>query len=150
MKLFLIVTALIVMVLIYAVLHTQVKSPSTTRLPWKHNRETIYLEIADDGSERSLGLSGRDKLATDGGMIFRLPHPQIPTFWMSGVKFPLDIIWIRDKVVIDLTPNIPAPKDSDETKLQFYQPREPVDEVIELNAGMVEKLGITIGDRLNY
>ena len=79
-----------------------------------------------------------------------LVNSQIYNFWMKDMNFPLDFLWLNEKKVIDLTENVPAPIDKDLTNLTLYQPSEPVNEVIELNAGMVKELGIKIGDTLKY
>jgi uncharacterized membrane protein (UPF0127 family) len=62
---------------------------------------------------------------------------------MKGMNFPLDFIWIRENKVVDITENAPA-----ETKTipSIYKPKEPVDMVLEVNAGVVKKDKIKIGD----
>ena len=111
---------------------------------------TIYLEVADSDKERTQGLSGRASLDKTRGLLFVFTNSQIYNFWMKDMNFPLDFLWLNEKKVIDLTENVPAPIDKDLTNLTLYQPSEPVNEVIELNAGMVKELGIKIGDTLKY
>lgn len=111
---------------------------------------TIYLETAESDQKRTQGLSGRASLDKNRGLLFVFPNSQVYAFWMKDMNFPLDIIWLSENKVIDLTENVPAPTDKDLTNLTLYQPREPVNEVIELNAGMVKELGIKIGDILKY
>ena len=68
------------------------------------------VEIADDAAERAQGLSGRDPLPEDGGMLFVYQEPVVPGFWMRQMRFPLDFVWIgEDCEVVDVTPNVPAP-----------------------------------------
>lgn len=113
------------------------------------NGKNIKAEIADNQSKRNKGLGGRDSLAADEGMLFVYPDPSKYPFWMKGLKFPLDFIWIKDDKVVDIIKNAPPPeagaKDED---LPLYLPKEPVNKILEINAGMVDKLGINIGDNV--
>jgi uncharacterized membrane protein (UPF0127 family) len=61
------------------------------------------------------------------------------------MRFPIDIIWVREGVVVDLHKNV---QPSSGEALQTYAPIEPADAVLELRAGTAEKLGIQPGDRL--
>ena len=42
---------------------------------------SVTAEVADDEASRTRGLSGRDRLAPDAGMLFVLPGDS-PSFWM--------------------------------------------------------------------
>ena len=45
------------------------------------------------------GLSERQSLAEDKGMLFLFEKPDHYAFWMKGMEFPLDIIFINgDKI----------------------------------------------------
>ena len=48
------------------------------------------------------GLSGYAGLPEDAGMLFVFPEPIQPTFWMKGMLFAIDIIWIRDGTVVQI------------------------------------------------
>lgn len=104
------------------------------------------VEIADDPLEHSRGLSGRGRLKENQGMLFIFFSPAARQFWMAGMKFPLDIIWIHGDEVIGFSENLPAVSSSD---YPLYASPEPVDKVLEINAGLVKKLGIRIGDKLS-
>ena len=92
-------------------------------------------------------MSGREKLASDEGMLFIFEEVDKYPFWMKGLNFPLDFIWINGDKVVDILPNIspPSPGQSDES-LTIYQPRVEIEKVLEINGGTAEKLGIKIGD----
>lgn len=51
-------------------------------------------EIAATRAERDRGLSGRSCIAADRAMLFDLRRPGYYSFWMKGMRFPLDILWI--------------------------------------------------------
>ncbi|MDP3901511.1 MAG: DUF192 domain-containing protein [bacterium] len=105
-----------------------------------HNFE---VEIADTIASRTKGLSGREQLADNRGMYFIFDKPAIYSFWMKGMNFPLDIIWISDNRVVGFMKNA-LPDDSD--KPDIYTAPGLVDRVLEINAGLVERLDIRIGD----
>src|SRR4030042_2564613 len=60
------------------------------------NGQKIFVEIADTPEKRSQGLSGRDNLSQNQGMLFIFNQPAIPSFWMKDMNFPLDFIWINN------------------------------------------------------
>ncbi|MCY4436681.1 MAG: DUF192 domain-containing protein [Chloroflexi bacterium] len=113
------------------------------------NEARIRVQVADTPSERAAGLSGYAGLPEDAGMLFVLPEPQQPTFWMKGMLFALDIIWIRDGTVVQIHASVPPqPPDTPDDQLPRYRPDEPITHVLELNAGSAERFGITIGSRI--
>src|SRR5688500_16424694 len=64
------------------------------------NGNKVKLIVAKSESDRSKGLSGRNNLAKDQGMLFVFPQPGEYAFWMKDMKFAIDIIYInKDKVV---------------------------------------------------
>lgn len=109
--------------------------------------ENVFLvEIANDPAEMVKGLSGRESLAGNRGMLFLFGAPTIQTFWMKGMNFPLDIIWIKGNTVAGFAKN--APPDNSQAPAIYASP-EPVDKVLEINAGLVKKLGINVGDKIS-
>lgn len=110
------------------------------------NETPILVEIVDTPAKRTLGLSYRPSLPEDEGMLFVFENKQPVRFWMKGMEFPLDIIFIADGKIVDIAENaMPQPGVSDEN-LKSYVPSEPVDHVLEVNAGFVSKHDIKIGD----
>ncbi len=103
------------------------------------------VEIADTDRLRSRGLAGHSNLASDEGMLFIFEDLGLHGFWMRGMEFPLDFIWIRDGRVEGIERNAP-PDNSADPKVYF--PPEPVDNVLEINAGMAEISNIKIGDKV--
>lgn len=68
----------------------------------------VRAELADEPSERSLGLMYRKALGTDAGMLFVYPESQERGFWMENTQIPLTIAYItedgRIATVKDMTP----------------------------------------------
>ena len=113
-------------------------------------RDYIFnVEVADTNAARARGLGYRDKLGGDCGMLFIFDEKERYTFWMKGMRFPLDFLWIDGKTVADITEKVPAPAFETES-LPVYAPRVPVDKILELNAGAVEQLGISVGDTVTF
>ena len=113
------------------------------------NQAKIKVEIADSQAKRSKGLGGRASLPEDEGMLFIFQSEDRFPFWMKGVNFPLDFIWIKGSQVVDLSENIPPadPGVKDET-LPIYTPKVAVDKVLEVKAGTVARLQIKVGDEV--
>lgn len=107
----------------------------------------IKVEIADTQAKRSEGLGGRESLASDSGMLFIFPKEDKYPFWMKGLNFPLDFVWIKGDRVVDILKNVPPPaKETKDESLSVYLPKEAVDKVLEVNSGTVERLNIKVGD----
>lgn len=107
----------------------------------------VKVEVADTASKRSKGLGGRDSLAADSGMLFIFDKQDKYSFWMKGVKFPLDMVWIRSNRVVDISKNAaPLPPDIQDKDIPIYMPTEPVDSVLEINAGFADTNNIKVGD----
>ena len=113
------------------------------------NEARIRVLVADTLEERAAGLSGYAGLPDDAGMLFVFAEPTQPSFWMKGMEFALDIIWIRDSTVVQIDASVPPPpEDTADDELPRYRPDEPITHVLELNAGSAARLGITVGDRI--
>ena len=104
--------------------------------------QLFSIEIADTPAKRIRGLSGRSSLPENRGMLFIFEIPGQYGFWMKGMFIPIDIIWIRGNQIIGLEKNI-LPS----SNLNYYS-REPVDKVLEINAGLSDKLGLKAGDEI--
>ncbi len=122
------------------------KSQFTPNTPTaKIGAATFSLLIARQEPERQLGLSGRPNLPQDQGMIFLFDNPDYYSFWMRDMKFPIDIIYIRDGQIVTIFPNVMPPRSPQDT-LPIYKPMAPADQVLEINAGLSRKYGFKPGD----
>lgn len=111
--------------------------------------KTINVEIATTEEEHAKGLSGRDSLTTDHGMIFVMKKDSMPSFWMKDMKFPIDIIWINDSEVVDIADNIPpAAAGAVGNDLPRYKSQKPIDYVLEVKEGFIKTNGIKVGDKV--
>lgn len=107
---------------------------------------TVKTEIVSDAADMQKGLSNRESLEKDKGMLFVFSEPGQTAFWMKDMKFPLDIIWIQDNEVVDIAANLP-PLAGD--YVATYSPRVPAKYALEVNAGFAAEHGVKIGDKVN-
>ena len=108
------------------------------------NDAVFVAETARTQEEVSTGLSGRPRLAKNKGMLFIFSTAGFYQFWMPNMHFPIDIIWINDSKVVDITENVS--NIFDPANPTYYRPSEAVNYVLEVNAGSVLRHGIKVGD----
>lgn len=114
---------------------------------------SVDIEVSDTIATRQLGLSYRESLDQNSGMLFVFDSYNIEYFWMKDMKFPLDIIWIKDDTIVDISKNVPTPKaEVSLNQLPTYSPKEKVNYALEVNAGFADKNKVKVGDKLqiNY
>lgn len=110
---------------------------------------TWTVEMATTMTQQALGLSGRESLGQDDGMLFVFSSPGVQNFWMKDMNFSLDMIWISGDKVVGFAQNVPPPQPGVPLwKMQIYTSPYDVDKVLEVNAGTVAKYGIKVGDSL--
>jgi uncharacterized membrane protein (UPF0127 family) len=107
----------------------------------------LNVEVVKGSVSLKKGLSDRDEIGSD-GMLFILDSEQKIAFWMKDMRFALDMIWIKDGKVIEISRDVPIPEAREDKMLTLYSPKDSVDQVLEVNAGESEKLGITVGDEV--
>lgn len=108
---------------------------------------TFLADVAVTGKEKELGLGNRKDLPKDHGMLFVYDHKEKYPFWMKNMHFPIDIIWIDDRTIVDITKNVPVSNNPIDS-LPIYYPAVPVDKILEINAGLSDIYSISVGDRV--
>lgn len=106
------------------------------------NGQKFKVELADSPEIKAKGLGGREKLCPDCGMVFLFDRPGKHAFWMKDMKFPLDIIWVKDERIVFLAKNVPADYKN------IISPLTEANMVLEISAGLVDKYGIHEGDMI--
>ncbi len=107
--------------------------------------EQFTVELAISPEEKQKGLGERQGIAAQQGMLFVYDHPEQYAFWMKGMQFPLDIIWINGTEIVDIAQNVPVATGG---ALPTYAPQKPADKVLEVNAGTTQRLGVHVGDSI--
>lgn len=138
--------AIFILVAVGFVVMKAVQFGKTKTAEVKIGNEIFKVEIADNFASRARGLSGRSGLGSHEGMLFLFPVAMPQGFWMKDMKFPIDIIWIRDDKVIGMTIGAEPEAGPDYT---IYRSPESVDKVLEINAGSALQFGIKIGDAVS-
>lgn len=111
------------------------------------------VSIADSPFKRQIGLMFRDTLAQNEGMFFVFDEPGQYGFWMKNTYFPLDIIWIDENMrVVFIAKNVqPCLETEQEDKeCETYSPDRYAKYVLELNSGLSDKFGITVGKKVTF
>ncbi len=107
----------------------------------------IVVELAMTNAAREQGLSDREFLSSDHGMLFLFDRPEPQIFWMHRMKFPLDIIFLREGVVVDVHADVPPPT-SESLTPAIVRSKTDADQVLEINAGKAAEWGIVEGTRV--
>lgn len=106
----------------------------------------VAAEVADSPEELRQGFSGREFLRPGEGRLFIFEETGRHSIWMKDMKFPIDIVWIRDGRVASLRENVSAPlPDTPDHLLPIYMPDSSADFVLEVNAGFVGQNGVRVG-----
>lgn len=158
MKKFVIQIVVLIAILLGA-LYVFAANPKVSNLPFvpeqpvvkqlQINDATVNVEIADTQAKRSKGLGGRGGLGQNEGMLFIFDKADKHPFWMKGLSFPLDFVWIKGDKVVDVSQNVSPPSlGQKDDSLPIYQPKGDVDKVLELNAASIQRLNIKIGDTI--
>jgi len=102
-------------------------------------------EIATTPAKRSQGLSGRKDLCESCAMLFVFNEKGMHSFWMKKMKFNLDIIWIDKNEIVYIVKKVSKKKE-----FEIIKPEHEADKILEINAGLTDKLGIKIGDKVKF
>ncbi len=122
--------------------HQMAQLPTTTVVV---DDVTLTVEVADEPAALAQGLGDRDFLNPGTGMLFVFGEPAPRSFWMKGMRFCLDIVWIQDDMVQGATTNVCPPPNGSEADLTSYWSPVPVAYVLEVSAGWVEANGVGVG-----
>lgn len=109
------------------------------------NDQPISVELADTAAKLYQGLSNRDDLCADCGLLFVFPKKEVQNFVMRDMKFPLDIIFIADNRIVKIVSSAPPEGHSPQI---IYSSEEPVDYVLELIGDYARKNNLRVGDRV--
>lgn len=131
------------------------------------------LEVVANDEKRFKGLSGRDVIPADGGMLFVFSRPVVTAFVMRDCTVPIDIIYLdksgRITAMHQMQPDPPraaheqdrsapypsAPawawvNEAYEARLTKYPSRYAIQFAIELRGGTLPSLGLKEGDKIEF
>jgi uncharacterized membrane protein (UPF0127 family) len=111
----------------------------------EHACYRIDIYLAETNAQRTRGLMHVRSLPESTGMLFVYPSESILSIWMKNTYIPLDILFIKaDGQVSSIY------YDAEPQSLRSMRALEPVQYVLELNAGVAEKLSIDEYSRLEW
>lgn len=101
----------------------------------------FLVKIADDDKKRVLGLMFVENLKENHAMLFEFKEEKIVKMWMKNTKISLDMLFIdKNNKIVNIYQN--AIPNSTKIISSIYK----VNKVLEVNAGVIKKLDINIGD----
>jgi len=118
---------------------------SRDRIPLTIASYSVNVELVADPESRACGLSNRNSLPDNQGMLFVFPAERSLSFWMRDTIFPLSIAFVdRHKIVMGTLEMEPLKTHA------FYRSREPGLYALEMPAGWFSARGIGRGDKLIF
>lgn len=105
----------------------------------------FQVEVADTSKTRSIGLMHRPAMPQNAGMLFDFETERMVSMWMKNTIIPLDMLFIdRFGGVVRVARNtVPFSTAS-------VLSGAPVRYVLELNAGVTDRLGIRAGAKVRH
>jgi len=119
----------------------------TVTLP---NGDKIEAEVEITPADMQKGMMFRDALPPGHGMLFIHDKPGLYPYWMYQVRVPLDMLWLdANQRIVEISADTPPCK----TKASLcasYGGHEQAQFVLELNGGQARRLGLTVGQVLQF
>jgi hypothetical protein len=111
----------------------------------------LTVDLAIDPWEQTLGLGYRNGLEPGTGMLFINDTARNQTFWMKGMRFCLDIIWIVDGQITGAAENAcPDPEGTPDADRARFQSGQPVTHILEVPAGWMAEHGYGPGTPVDF
>jgi len=112
--------------------------------------QLIRAEVEMNTVDMQKGMMFRDALARGRGMLFIHQKPGLYPYWMYQVRIPLDMIWMDPSHrIVEISPDTPPCK----TKASLcpnYGGHETAQFVLELGGGEARRLGLSLGQTLEF
>ena len=110
---------------------------------------SVRLESAESDFQQSLGMMQREALPRRRGMMFPQPKAQKKSVYMFNCLAPLDLLFLYDGEVVDLSAKTPICTSADPDECPLYESSRPFDNWIELRSGSIGRLGLSIGSQVD-
>jgi len=111
----------------------------------KINKNIFNVKTLIDKESQSIGMMGKTFDETFNGLLF-LMGGEKQCFWMKNCLIPLDIIIIKNNVIVNIHHN--CPPCNDEIDCPSYCGNGNI--VLEIEGGSCEILNIEAGDSITY
>jgi uncharacterized protein len=103
------------------------------------------VELATTPDQQRLGLMYRRSLEPDAGMLFLYENGSKVTMWMANTYIPLDMVFIGPTGRITHIVERTVPQST-----ELIGSNGPCRAVLELNGGTTSRLGVRVGDQVEY
>ena len=111
--------------------------------------DTVRLESAESDFQQSLGMMQREALPKKRGMMFPQTKAQKKSVYMFNCLAPLDILFLKDGQIIDMSVKTPICASAEPDECPLYESSLPIDNWIELRSGSINRLALSIGDQVD-
>jgi uncharacterized membrane protein (UPF0127 family) len=123
----------------------QAQTLETVTVVTASGRHVFQAEVMRTPDERARGLMFRRFLPADRGMLFDFQRVEPVAMWMQNTYIPLDMVFIRaDGTVARIAER------TEPLSTRTIPSGEPVLGVLEVNAGVAERIGLKAGDRVEH
>lgn len=104
--------------------------------------QEVVVMVANTALSQKHGLSGREKLGINEGMLFIFEKSQQYGFWMKDMRFSIDIIYFdKNHRIVDVWENA-----NPESYPKIFTPSTPSQFVLEVPAGFFTKHKLKKGE----
>ncbi|HYP58911.1 MAG TPA: DUF192 domain-containing protein [Thermomicrobiales bacterium] len=107
--------------------------------------DELQAEIADTSPLQGRGLGYRDGLEPGTAMLFVFDDASMRTFWMKGMRFCLDIVWIEGEKIVGAAESVCPMPITPDADLPRYTSPIGVHYVLEVPAGWLATHGYGAG-----
>jgi uncharacterized membrane protein (UPF0127 family) len=119
----------------------------TVKLP---NGQTIRAEVEMDAIDMEKGMMFRDSLERGHGMLFVHEKPGLYPYWMYQCKISLDMMWMdTNHHIVEISADTPPCK-TKASECPTYGGHQEAQFVLELGGGEAKRLGLHVGDTLEF
>jgi uncharacterized membrane protein (UPF0127 family) len=106
---------------------------------------SLEVELANTSGERAKGLMNRQTLPEGRGMLFDFHVEDAVLMWMKNTYIPLDMIFVSRKGRV-----VSIARDATPMSETIISSGKPAYAVIEVNAGVANRLGVAVGDVVRH
>lgn len=114
-------------------------------IPWTLGGQTVFASVASTTEARTLGLSYTSALPADVVKVFIFDTDEQWSFWMKGMAYPIDMVWVTASGTIAHIETSVTP----ESYPKSFTPPLPARYVIETVPGLFATVALKVGDTID-
>lgn len=138
--------ALLVLVIGFSWTDTSSRSLGRGKVSFPKQGIEFQVEIAETESQRAQGLMFREAMPLNEGMVFVFDKQAIQRVWMKNTLIELDVIFLSNSgMIVSMLQSL---KPCKQTECDIYASEGNAKYMLEVNAGVIEKVGLKIGQKI--